>query len=202
MKKYGILIIAIMLFSLAGCSAEMYMELDGYDPDDIPITTGHAVDTTSSAGETQRTTSGESTSSTQTSTPTSNPPSTTTTQEPTTTTSALPTTTTTGSTAIPTANDVVQGYIYPDNEDRFIIQFEPTEKVEKVTIELRNSTINSLDNADIFHWNDDRTLLTVTADLRIRNPDGSWTIVIGPGYLATIEGSDIVYDGTYWKKIN
>lgn len=197
MKKYGVLLALIVLLFTSGCYVDT--DLAGIDTGDAISSRETAATTPTS--ESQTTAFQETTQSIPTTTPAptestkmpmENEPSATSTI----------TTSTTETTTQGILKDIVEGYVFPDSEGLFVIQFGPTEKVDRVEITLENSSINSIDNADIFKWSDDRTVLTVTADLRIRNPDGSWTITIGRGYLVTIEGTDIVYDGTQWKKVN
>ena len=109
-------------------------------------------------------------------------------------------TTKTVTTTIRASKDIVQGYVYSNKDSQLVIQFGPNEKVDKITIKMLDTTINSIDNPDSFVWSQNHTRVSVSC--RERNPDGSWTVTIGRGYLVTVEGTDLLYDGTYWKKIN
>lgn len=128
------------------------------------------------------------------------PATTTTTNTKVVTTTSQNITTTKSTTMVAVSKDIVQGYVYPDSDSQLVVYFDPTEKVEKITVQLVNSTINSIDNPELFIWTDHHTKLIVSS--RERNPDGTWLVTIGRPYLVTVEGTDILYDGTYWKKMN
>ena len=91
---------------------------------------------------------------------------------------------------------IVQGMLYSWSND-ISITFYPAEKVTKITIQVKGVDYNSIDHSYMFI----RDGLTVKLDLTKHLGGGLFSIET-IGCLVTIEGHDLVYDGSVWKKIN
>ena len=84
------------------------------------------------------------------------------------------------------------------------ISFYPQEEPTKITIEAPNKTVNSIDDPDYFKWVKNpgsKYPLTLKCSLTTYKGNSVYEECVGT-FIVTIDGYNLVYDGTYWKLIN
>lgn len=84
------------------------------------------------------------------------------------------------------------------------VSFYPQEEPTKITVEAPNKTVNSIDDPDYFKWVRDpgsKYPLTVKCSLTTYKGYSVYEECVDT-FIVTIDGYNLVYDGTYWKLIN